>query len=246
MGCELRRMLSGRGFLGAVVLCAAAILFGTSWAEMAESLKNLLEPGSFLAMEQKALCSKAVCFLLPVAAVLPWSDSFLAEWKGGFLKTSLPRQSRRVYVENKILAVALGGFLAWILAGVLVLFGYFVVFFPLEKRGSIRASQIWELAEVLLRCGLIGAIVASLGGICAVVTGSSYLAFGFPFVGYYFCIILQERYFPEALWLYPPQWISGSARWGERGEGLWLFLILFLAVSLGAHGEVLYGRLEEI
>ncbi len=245
MGCELKRMLSGRGFLGAVVLCAAAILLGTTWPEK-ENLKALFEPGQFLSMEKEALCSKTVCFLLPVTAVLPWSDSFLAEWKNGFLKASLPRQSRRVYVENKILAVALGGFLTWILTGLLVLFGYFIMFFPLEKQGSILFSQVWELAEVLLRCGLIGAIVASLGGTCAVLTGSAYLTFGFPFVGYYFCIILQERYFPDALWLYPPQWISGSAKWGEQGEGLWLFLILFLAVTVGAHGGILYGRLEEL
>ncbi|MFR3321553.1 MAG: hypothetical protein ACLTSZ_10985 [Lachnospiraceae bacterium] len=37
-------------------------------------------------MVQKAFCAKPVCYLLPVIAVLPWSDSFLREWKSGYLK----------------------------------------------------------------------------------------------------------------------------------------------------------------
>lgn len=242
MRAEMRRMIFGRGFLISVLLCMTAILFGTEWPKM----NALLEPGQFLRLEQNALCGKNTCFFLPVTAVLPWSDSILAEIKSGFLKSSLPRQNRRVYTENKILAVALGGFLSWILAGIVVLFGYFLFFFPAEKAGVIAAAMVWELAAVLLRCGLIAAIFASIGGLCAILSGSPYLTFGFPFVGYYFCIILQERYFPEALWMYPPQWISGSAMWGADNEGLWLFLILFLGVAVGAHGGVLYGKLEEL
>lgn len=70
------------------------------------------------------------------------------------------------------------------------------------------------------------------------------MAFGIPLVVYYFCMILKERYFPDALWLYPPQWISGAARWGERGEGLWLFLLLMLAVLMGGHAATIYGKIE--
>lgn len=242
MRCEIKRMLLSRGFGAAMLLCIAAILFGTSWPNLTE----LLEAGQFLALEQKALCSKTVYFLMPVTAVLPWSDSILNEMKGGFLKSSLPRLNRRVYTENKIMAVALGGLLAWIAAGLIVLFAYFIVFFPFEKRMPITIRMLWELAAVLLRCGLLAAILGSIGGICALLSGSAYLAFGFPFVGYYFCIILQERYFSDALWLYPPQWITGSANWGNNQEGLWLFLLLLLVVTIGVHGGILYWKLEEL
>ena len=100
------------------------------------------------------------------------------------------------------------------------------------------------LAATVLRCSLVGASFASLGGICGILGGSADMAFGIPLVVYYFCMILKERYFPDALWLYPPQWISGAARWGERGEGLWLFLLLMLAVLMGGHAATIYGKIE--
>ncbi len=241
---ELMRMLRGRGFFVSFLLAVTAVIAGTPWTELAAD--GLLESGAFADLFYKALTSKIVCYVMPVIAVLPWSDSFLAEWKGGFLKSALPRTGRRAYMENKLLSVALGGFLAWIFAGALVLFGYFLVLFPMEKRGDVPVEMLQTAAETLLRCGLIGGIFGSLGGISGVLGGSSYLAFGIPFVVYYFCMILQERYFPDALWLYPPQWISGSANWGANKEGLWLFLLLLLFVACGAHAAVLYARLEEL
>ena len=242
MGCELKRMTAGRGFLASFFLGLSAILSGTAWP----SGEGSLAAGNFLTLAKGSFCCRAVVFLLPLVSVLPWSDSFLAESKGGFLKACFPRQDRRSYTENKILAVALGGFLPWATAGLLTLFLYFLLFFPLEQKGAIPFAMVWEPVAVLLRLGILGAVLASLGGIAAALFRSAYLAFGLPFAGYYFCLILQERYFPEALWLYPPQWIMGSADWGPGKEGLWLFLLLFLAVAVSLHGGILYGRVEEV
>lgn len=242
MNAEIRRMLPGRGFLAAVFLVCAAIVLGADYPK----LDQLLEGGSFIKLETEALSSQTVSFLLPVAAVLPWSDSFLEEWKGGFLKSSLPRIGRRVYVESKIFTVALGGFLAWLLGGALILLFFFIIFFPLEKQGSFPVQEIGLLLAPLARGGLLAAILASAGGICGAATGSAYMAYGLPFVGYYFCMILHERYFEEALWLYPREWLAGSGDWGEKGQGLWLFLLLLLGITIVIHGAVLYGRLEEV
>ena len=242
MGCELKRMLSGRGFLISFFLGLSAILSGTVWPKG----NGNLAAGNFLLLAEQSFCCRAVFFLLPLVSVLPWSDSFLAESKGGFLKASLPRQDKRSYTENKVLAVALGGFLPWMAAGLLTIGFYFVLFFPMEQKGTLSFAMVWEPLAVLLRLGILGAILASAGGSVTALFRSAYLAFGLPFAGYYFCLILQERYFPEALWLYPPQWISGSADWGPGKEGLWLFLLLFLAAAAGLHGGILYGRAEEI
>lgn len=246
MSSEIRRMLSGRGFLAAVLLGCLGIAMGAVYPELKGLQEDLLESGSFLTMEAGALSSQTVGFLLPVAAVLPWSDSFLEEWKGGFLKASLPRLGRRLYVESKVFTVAFGGFLAWLASGALVLFGYFLIFFPLEKKGAFPAQKIVELLFPLLRGSLLAAGLASFGGICGTATGSVYMAYGLPFVGYYFCMILHERYFEEALWLYPREWLAGSGDWGAHGQGLWLFLLLFLGMAMAVHGGVLHGRLEEI
>lgn len=242
MGCEMKRMLSGRGFVASAFLGFLAMLSGTGWPEGGESFAA----GHFLVLAKESYGCRAVFFLLPVAAALPWSDSFLSEMKGGFLKACLPRQSRKTYVENKILAVALGGFFSWLLAGLVVLFFDFLLFFPMEQKGAVSFPAVWEALAPLLRGSLLGGILASAGGMAAVFSGSAYLAFGLPLAGYYFCLILQERYFPDALWLYPPQWILGDADWGPGKEGLWMFLFLLLAVAVGIHGGILYGRLEEL
>ncbi len=133
-------MSTGRGFWLSVVLCVAGLLAGITWPS------GVQPSGTFFTMVQKAFCAKPVCYLLPVIAVLPWSDSFLREWKSGYLKAVLPRIGRRAYVEIKILTVAGGGILAVWLAAIVVTFGSFLVCFPQEKAGSIAVEPVQMLA----------------------------------------------------------------------------------------------------
>ena len=93
MESEWRRMSTGRGFWLSVALCVAGLLAGITWPS------EVQPSGTFFTMVQKAFCAKPVCYLLPVIAVLPWSDSFLREWKSGYLKAALPRIGRLAYVE---------------------------------------------------------------------------------------------------------------------------------------------------
>ena len=190
MRSEIRRMLSGRNFRAAVLLGALGIALGAAYPKLED---GLLSAWNFLSMEKEAFYSETVCFFVPLAAVLPWSDSFLGEWKGGFLKAVLPRTGRLDYVGNKVVTVMVSGFLAWLLAGILVLFGYFVVFFPLEKQGDFPLEEGISFVCVLLRLGLLGGILSTLGGTAAVVYRSVYMAWGLPFVAYYFCMILHGR-----------------------------------------------------
>ena len=243
MRSEIRRMLSGRNFRAAVLLGALGIALGAAYPKLED---GLLSAWNFLSMEKEAFYSETVCFFVPLAAVLPWSDSFLGEWKGGFLKAVLPRTGRLDYVGNKVVTVMVSGFLAWLLAGILVLFGYFVVFFPLEKQGDFPLEEGISFVCVLFRLGLLGGILSTLGGTAAVVYRSVYMAWGLPFVAYYFCMILHDRYFAQAFWLYPPQWIEGSGDWGGGKLGLWLFLLVFLLGAMAVHGMALYRRVEEI
>lgn len=231
MGCEMKRMFTGRAFWLSALLAGAGILMGAAYP---------------LKMEKEILLSKTVSFLLPAAAVMPWSSSYLEEQKNGFLKSALPRTGRKNYTENKILTVALAGFLVWIVAVILVLGIYFIGFFPMEEKGSFSLDTFRELMEIMTRQGILGAVLSTLGAAVAVLTGSGYMAFGLPFVGYYFCMILHERYFSEALWLYPVEWFSGTAQWGEGNLGLWLFLLLFLGTTMVIHGGILYEKIKDI
>lgn len=242
---ELRRLFRSKNFILGVMIGAAGLFFGAAYPD-AKDLEKLLAAGSFIEMEKKAFISQVFLLLLPIAAVLPWSDSFLSEKQGGFLKSALPRTGRRYYVESKVFTVAAGGFFTVALAGFFVLFTFFTVFFPREVQGKFPLENLYELLFLILRTSLLGGILASVGGICAVLGNSVYLALGLPFVIYYFCVILRDRYFQNALWLYPPQWVEGSAKWGGNGIGLWLFLLLFLGFLMLVHGGLLYGKLEEI
>ena len=59
-------------------------------------------------------------------------------------------------------------------------------------------------------------------------------------------MIVRDRYFEKALWLYPPQWMEGTAEWGEKSLGLWLFLLVLLGILMALYGGILYDRVEEI
>lgn len=242
---EIRRLFRAKNFFLGILIASCGLFFGASYPD-GEALKKLLEAGHFLEMEAKAFSSRPFLLLLPIAAVLPWSDSFLLEKQGGFLKSALPRTGRRYYVESKVFTTSLGGFLAVLFAGIFVCFAFFTVFFPREAQGKIAADSFVSLLFLILRSSLLGGILASFGGICGALGNSVYLALGLPFVSYYFCVILRDRYFKKALWLYPPQWVEGSAKWGENGLGLWLFLLLFLGFLMVVHGGILYEKLEDL
>ena len=115
----------------------------------------------------------------------------------------------------------------------------------MEIKGTIQKDQLLELLIKALRIGMLGSILSTLGGICAVFFESSYMAYGIPFVSYYFGIILHERYFKDKIWFYPLEWITPSGNWGPHQAGLWLFLLLFLLVLITAMGGVLYDKIDE-
>lgn len=239
---ELKRMLTGKSFLAAWLIACLSLAAGASYP----NLKKVLECGTFLRLLNGSLESQVLSFAIPVAAVLPWSDSFLQEYKSGFLKAVLPRTDRRRYVEEKVFSVVMSGFLVWIFAVVAMLFVSFVIFYPMEERGSFPKELLLELIQKALRVGITGSILSTFGGICAVLGNSPYMAYGIPFVTYYFGIILHERYFKELIWFYPVEWIQAAGDWESEKDGLWLFLLLFLLVLIPILGGVLYEKIQEI
>ena len=241
MHTELKRMLTGRTFLAAWAIACISLALGQNYPDM----KKALECGTFIQLLEVSLKSRTVAFTLPVASILPWSDSFLQEYKCGFLKSALPRTDRRHYVEGKVFSVLVSGFLVWVLAVSTLFFVNFVIFYPMEIKGTIQKDQLLELLIKALRIGMLGSILSTLGGICAVFFESSYMAYGIPFVSYYFGIILHERYFKDKIWFYPLDWITPSGNWGPHQAGLWLFLLLFLLVLITAMGGVLYDKIDE-
>lgn len=239
---ETKRMLTGKNFLAAWLTACISLVIGATYP----SLKKALECGTFLTLLESALKSQAVTFALPFASVLPWSDSFLQEYKSGFLKATLPRTDRRHYVEGKVFSVMVSGFMVWIFAIFTMLFVNFVIFYPMEKTGAFPKEKLLELFQKALRTGLIGSGLSTFGGICGILWNSAYMAYGIPFISFYFGIILHDRYFKDQIWFYPVEWIQAEGNWGMNQAGLWLFLILFLLTLMGILGGVMYGKVEEV
>ena len=79
---ETKRMFFNKNFLAAWLIACISIAIGQTYP----SLKKALTCGTFISILEGSLKSQAVSFALPVAAVLPWSDSILQEYKSGFLK----------------------------------------------------------------------------------------------------------------------------------------------------------------
>ena len=163
---------------------------------------------TFIDLLDSAIKGQIVSFILPIAAVLTWSDSFLQEYRSGFLKTALPRTSRSQYVEGKVFSILMSGFLVWLLAVITVLLVNFVIFYPMEIKGSFPKEQFLELLMKALRMGLIGSILSTFGGICGTLWNSAYMAYGIPFVSYYL-----ELYFMTAI----SKTRSGFTQW----NGFW-------------------------
>lgn len=133
---EMKRMLTGKSFLAAWLIACLSLAAGASYP----NLKKVLECGTFLRLLNGSLESQVLSFAIPVAAVLPWSDSFLQEYKSGFLKAVLPRTDRRRYVEGKVFSVVCpdfwSGYLQW-LPGFLSVLLYFI---PWKKEAVSQKS----------------------------------------------------------------------------------------------------------
>ena len=112
MRVETKRMLLGRSFLAAWLIACFSIAAGQTYPSLKKSINmwNFYQSAGWFIEKSDGI------FAIPVAAVLPWSDSFLQEYKSGFLKAAFPRTNRRLYVEGKVFSVMTSGFLVWIFA----------------------------------------------------------------------------------------------------------------------------------
>ncbi len=241
---DLKRMLRDRKFYLAVLVSLLGILAGTSWPQTEK--KTVLATGTFLTLTADALKSKAVLFLLPLTAVFPYGDEYLRERQGKFQRFLLTRRGRREYCLDKLVTTALSGALVWGIAVFLSTLFFFLLFFAREQIWNRPTEAVRELLSVTGRICLIASALASQSAVCAIVGGTVYLAFGLPFVLFYSCVILRDRYLERLYCIDPAEWISASQNWGEGRLGLWLFLLLLAFGSAALHALALGHALREI
>lgn len=239
-----KRMLQGKGFYLAAALAAAALVLGTSFPT--REAGKALEAGTFYRLLKEACGSQVVLFALPAAAVLPYGDAYLREEQLGFIRFLLTRRTKRTYLLDKLVTVPLGGFLAWLAAELAVLLLYFAIFFGQEATGGPNWDTISLLASAGLRLGLTAGILANVSAALAALTKSAYMAYGLPFVIYYFLVILRERYLQGLYCISPQEWILAEEYWGPGQAGLPLFLFTLLLATAALHGLSLARSIQEV
>ena len=243
---DLKRMFQDKKFYLAVLIALAGILLGASYPDPKEAGQSALASGTFLATAASGLKADAALFFLPVAAVLPMAEEFLRERQGNFIRFLSVRRTRQEYCRDKVLTTALSGMLVWLFAAALAVLFYFLLFFGFEEVFAGQEAQVLELVRVLLRVCLVSGAVSAFGAVCALLGMSVYVAFGLPFVAFYCCIILRERYLEELYCIDPSEWIRAECDWGENQMGLWLFLVLLAVFFSFLHGLLLARKLEEV
>lgn len=243
---DLKRMLSDKKFYLAVLLAFVGLLIGTPWPEFKVKSQTFspFSSGTFLSTLEKALKSRTVCFLIPVAAVLPCGDTYLRERQRQFLRFLILRRGKKDYCRDKVLTTALSGALVWVTAALLGLLFFFVLLYGREEIGRFPENAVAELLCTVGRICLISSLLASFGTLCGTLSGSVYLALGFPFILYSFGIIIRERYLESFYVIDPSEWILAKNDWGNNQYALWLFLLLFTIGMALLHLAVLEWKVE--
>ena len=241
----LRQASRGGGFwLGAALV--PLLVFVSQADVLAEAFRQPEGQAAGFALQflMDGLEGDSLAFFLPLIAALPAAASFLDDWKTGYIKAILPRCRRGGYLWGKALSGAVSGGLALLLGLLLTAGACLLRLLPWEREpldpDSLRA-MVRQLLSLGLLLSLSGALWAAFGMGFSAVTGSRYVAYLSPFIGYYLLVILYERYFPSLYLLYPREWLSPGEGWplGAWGAALWLgeLLALSMALFVGAAGR---------
>jgi hypothetical protein len=247
---DIKRALSGRGFLAGVAGMVLIIAFSLleeiiTAAQSGEALQN----GHHAQVIMSALESDWVTLALPILCALPFTAAFVDDIKSGFIKQFLPRSSVKLYIKGKLVACGLSGGLV-LFFGIVLAYGVSaLIFTPMELAlGPEEIAQPY-FAQLLMKATTMffsGAFWSLAGFTFAALTMNKYMAYASPFILYYVLIILNERYFSDFYVLYPKEWLSPSETWVMGGFGVILLLIELSAIVCLGFTIVAKGRLAHV
>lgn len=184
----------------------------------------------------QAFSSPEAAAFLPILVVIPGAAGYVEDIKSKFVQFFLLRSGYRRYLTHRFLTAAITGGLTGLLGGVLLWGGCAVMLLPREG-AAVSSSNPLPGLVLLFFCGSLWAVV---GLAISAFFESKYIAYASPFIVYYLLVILCQRYFPNAMLLYPPNWLNGDA-----GRGAAFLLGLTLLFGLAFAGKA-GRRLREL
>lgn len=226
----------------AVMILLAAFTRLDAIAEIIRKGESL-EQGWTMNFIMETLTGDAMLFCLPVLCTLPFSASFIDEYKAGILRFSLSRVKRRTWIISKAVTAALSGG-CMLTAGALgVLAACSIIFLRLEApvgAGESVEPMVGPMLQLVIRYFCFGALGAVLGLYISAAVANRFMAWLAPFMAEYLLIIFYERYFPWCQLLYPKEWLKPSEQWPGQGWSVCLWL-----AALTVFVSWLFARLAE-
>jgi len=242
---ELKRALTSREFrlaaLGfALALCGAVI--SVLLPIFQGHFTGRFDISFVINLMYSALSSNATLFLLPLFAAIPFTTSFLDDYKSTFYRSYLSRVSSKNYRQAKMFSTFLSGGLV-LVAGIgaaSILFCLLPLFlgivFPqyvpvhLLFAPEVQSDFIVLIQKIFL-IFLSGCFWAMTGAIIATWTKNRYVAYAAPFIIYYLLTILYTRYIPAIKIINPQFWTEYAPAWTGGAGGLILWLGELLTLS---------------
>ena len=191
---------------------------------------GLLPSGYVGTFTSNALAEDAVVALSPVLAVIPFSGVYVDDLKSKFARFLLLRSSYFDYLISRILiaffcgggSIAFGCLSAWGISA--------LVFFPTQLAGEADWVVVNLVVHKLILLFCNGGLWAVIGLSLSTVMESKYVAYISPFIVYYLLVILYERYFPDAWFLYPKNWLNPEIwPYGVVSAAVFLLELTFFA-----------------
>lgn len=193
----------------------------------------------------QGLSSNIVLMVVPIICSIPYTATFLDEYKSGFIKPYLMKCNKSAYIRGKVLGGGISGGLA-LAAGILL--SYFLaslIYKPLQIADPLAVAPINILLKKTLIFFLCGFLWASVGLLLANMTLSKYMAYGAPFVIYYVLVIISERYFHTIYVINPEEWLAPQNYWVGGDWGIMFLIILFNLIIAMINGVVMEWRIED-
>ncbi len=170
---------------------------------------GLLEKSFHIKILVDAIRSNTMHSFLPILAVLPCSGIFVDDLKSKFVWFPLIRNSYYAYIASRVIVGFLGGGMV-ILLGMLLAWGTIAAALaPIEQ--AIEDAETVSMGKLIELCILLflnGGFWSITGMTLSSFMESKYISYTSPFIIYYLLVILCERYLPNPLLLYPPNWTN--------------------------------------
>lgn len=236
---DVKRALSVRYYLlGVIIMLLTICIDGLDILADIIRRNVFLECGWSVQFVEHMLLGDMMTFALPIVCTLPFSSSFIDEYKCGQIWYVLGRISKKRYIYSKAITTAISGGSVLFAGSFLSFFIYRMLFYSIEKNNLVGTGvlvfgemfeMIWKLS---VRNFAYGALCAGLGLTIATALNNRYMAWIGPFMIQYLLIILCERYKCDIVILYPREWINPSLIWPfeQWSVPLWLFFLTFFVL----------------